>query len=420
MAKEKKAKTEPTLEELQAKKAKRQRGWVRFCAIILAVALTVGMYGLASSGDPEVVSVYPNTVQVSGGNAKKDEPATQPPAATPADSSSTPSATKPSTSDEGGGILDTLLGLLSGIDLSGLADKLDFSGLGITVAGGIQNVKDSLLTLVDKIEASITQKPTITHDAVEYPFPEGAELGSLEERQAVVDLLNNATKKVADEQIGYSGTRLAMYTEGGNVNIGAQTETVNSILSAAGLSLDKVVGSFFGVEGTAEEPVPKMFSVPKGKTFDEELAAGNIESALANCGVMATSLKAEDIQILEGTDPAAGIYVISIKNVDNPNRMSDCGLTRFTNDYLVQNEVAKQVSDSVALAGADIGLLKLSDLQMKYTDIMCQFMVDGEGRLQGLAFMHNAYGKFTVRTNSVQVIGQATVNTYAEYSEFQY
>ena len=54
----KKPKIELTLEELQAKKSKRQRGWVRFCAILLAVVLTLGIYGMASKGGPNVVSVY--------------------------------------------------------------------------------------------------------------------------------------------------------------------------------------------------------------------------------------------------------------------------------------------------------------------------------------------------------------------------
>lgn len=418
MAKEKKAKIEPTLEELQAKKAKRQRGWVRFCAIILAVALTASMFGLASNGDPEVVSVYPNTVQVSGGNnTKNDEPATQAPTTTPDNSSSSTSSTTPSTSEEGGGILDTLLGLLGGIDLSGLAGKLDFNGLGITIAGGIQNVKDSLLTLVDKIEASITQKPTISHEAVEYPFPEGSELGSLEERQEIADLLNNATKQVVDGKVGYSLERYALFDEGGNVNIGAQTETINSILSVAGSSLDKVVGSFVGMPEDENEGLKLV--VPKGQTFEDALAASQNNSSLANSGLLTTSLTADDIQIVE-VDKDSNFYFVMLKNVDNPNRMSDCGLTRLTQDYLVQNEVAQQISNSVALAGANLGVLKLSDLQMKYYNVVCQFMLDEEGRLQMLAYGYNAYGKFTVRTNSVQVIGQATVLLSGMYTDFQY
>lgn len=400
MAKEKKAKIEPTLEELQAKKAKRQRGWVRFCAIILAVALTAGMYGLASSGDPEVISVYPNTVQVSGSTTKNDEPATQPSTTTPSNSdSSTPAAAAPATSEDEGGILDTIMGLLSGIDLSSLAGKLDFNGLGITVAGGIQNVKDSLLTLVDKLESTITQKPTITHDAVEYPFAEDADVGSLAERQAVVDLLNKATAMGA--QVDYVLNRQSDFTDNGHVSVGEQTETLNQILSVAGVSLDNLVGNLAGVGDTYCAP------------------GAPLEESEENYALMATQLKADDIQIVK-SNILTGEYTIKLKDVDNPNRQSDCGLTRFTNDYLVQNEVADEVRNMLPINNSDLSTLRLADLNMKYSDIQVTFRVNALGRLESLRYSYVAYGKFTARTNTVQVIGAATTSTTATYSNFDY
>lgn len=404
MAKEKKAKIEPTLEELQAKKAKRQRGWVRFCAIILAVALTAGMYGLASSGDPEVISVYPNTVQVSGSTAKNDEPATQPSSTTPSDSS-TPAATTPATSDDEGGILDTIMGLLSGIDLSSLAGKLDFSGLGITVAGGIQNVKDSLLTLVDKIESTITQKPTIAHDAVEYPFAEDADVGSLAERQIVVDLLNRATALGADAQ-GYILNRQSDYTSNGHVSVGDQTETLNKILGTADpeYTLDNLIGRFAGV-GT-------VLNASNTSLVDDQ----------ENYALIATQLTAEDIRIVDDSKMLTGEYTIQLKNVDNPNRQSDCGLTRLTNDYLVQNEVADEVQNNfLPIKNSDLNTLRLADLNMKYSDIIITFKVNLlTGELESLTYSYEAYGKFTARTNTVQVIGAATTSTTATYSNFDY
>ena len=75
----KKPKIELTLEELQAKKSKRQRGWVRFCAILLAVVLTLGIFGMASKGGPNVVEVYPNVVRAQTKTVvqKQDAPQTE-------------------------------------------------------------------------------------------------------------------------------------------------------------------------------------------------------------------------------------------------------------------------------------------------------------------------------------------------------
>ena len=87
----KKNKPELTLEELQAKKSRRQRGWVRFCAIVLAVALTAGIYGFASSGDPHTVPLYsPAAQQVVVQNSSGDT------TDTPTTPAGTPSTTTPS------------------------------------------------------------------------------------------------------------------------------------------------------------------------------------------------------------------------------------------------------------------------------------------------------------------------------------
>lgn len=415
MAKEKKAKIEPTLEELQAKKAKRQRGWVRFCAIILAVALTAGMFGMASHGDPKTVSVYPNVVQTGGGNNNNNNvtpsqpttPAPQAPAVTTPDSD-TPSASTPSTTtpEESGGLLDSLLGLLSGIDLGSMLGGLGdlAGGLGVTVGNGIQSVKDSLLNLLDRLEASLTGKPVITHDTVEYPFAADTDLGAEEDRQQIVDLLNEATAQVTH----YTLSRTTDFTPDGHVSVGEQTETLNQILDTAGMSLDQIVGSFAGV-GTLNAVV--MSSAIDDETVEEEYR------------LMPTQLTADDIQIVSAYDAPAGTgayseYSIRLKNVDHPNRQSDCGLTRLTNDYLVQNEVAAEIQNRVSINNTDFGVFKLTDLIMRYSDIQVTFRVNDRGQLIDLSYTYTAYGKFTVRTNTVQVIGASTTTTTTTYTNF--
>lgn len=385
MAKEKKAKVELTLEELQAKKAKTQRGWVRFCAILLAVLLTVGIYGVASQGDPNVVNLNPNVVRVNTQTVSKGD-TTTPPATTPSDDNTATPAPTPST-DEGGGILD-------------------INGLGIKISNGIDKAKDSLLTLVDKIEGSITKKPVITHEAVEEDFAEGVNVGDAAVREAVVELLNNATAKAA--QGSYSIARESAYTEAGHASVGAPTETINKVLGAIPqgdgkepLSLDTLVGAFNGV-GAVQANVVN----------------GAADEVNENYFLMATQLTADDIAVTKA-NPITGEYVFALKNVADPNRKADCGLTRFTNDYLVQNELAPLVAGLATTNNEAFSMVKLSDLEMNYSNIYVSFQVNPlTGDLVSLEYSYESYGKFTVRTNTLQVVGAATTTTTMAYGNF--
>lgn len=423
----KKPKIELTLEELQAKKSKRQRGWVRFCAILLAVVLTLGIFGMASKGGPNVVEVYPNVVRAQTKTVvqKQDAPQTEP-ADTDTEDEDTPSAPS-NTSEEEGSFLDTILGLLGGLDLSGLIGGLDMNGLGITVANGIQTAKDSLLTLIDQLEAAISGKPTISHDAEEYDFDESVVRGDEALRAALVEKLNAATAP----GVGYTVTRFCapdydnhpVNAENGEslTSIGAQTETVNKILSLSGTNLDFVVGAFNGCNFVNGDVQPITYNVAKGKTAAEAVAAAKYDAMYANYGLKQTALTAEDIAILDA-DEESGVYVFALKDVANPNRRADCGLTRFTDDYLVQNEVAERMKGASGVTEASNSPLKLTDLDIKYYSITVSAQFDvATGHLVSLSYSYMTDAKFTVRTNTVQVNGMSRyLITENEYTNFYY
>lgn len=425
----KKPKIELTLEELQAKKSKRQRGWVRFCAILLAVVLTLGIFGMASKGGPNVVEVYPNVVRAQTKTVvqKQDTPQTEP-ADTDTEDEDTPSAPS-NTSEEEGSFLDTILGLLGGLDLSGLIGGLDMNGLGITVANGIQTAKDSLLTLIDQLEAAISGKPTISHDAEEYDFDESVVRGDEALRAALVEKLNAATAP----GVGYTVTRFSapdyenhpVNVENGEslTSIGAQTETVNKILLLSGTNLDFVVGAFNGaqLDPNSGDIAPVTYNVAKGKTAAEAVAAAKYDAMYANYGLKQTALTAEDIAILEA-DEESGVYVFALKDVANPNRRADCGLTRFTDDYLVQNEVAERMKVASGVTEVANSPLKLTDLDIKYYSITVSAQFDVQtGHLVSLSYYYMTDAKFTVRTNTVQVNGMSRyLITANEYTNFYY
>ena len=423
----KKPKIELTLEELQAKKSKRQRGWVRFCAILLAVVLTLGIFGMASKGGPNVVEVYPNVVRAQTKTVvqKQDVPQTES-AATETEDEDTPSA-PPAAAEEEGSILDTILGLLGGLDLGSLVGGLDMNGLGITVANGIQTAKDSLLTLIDQLEAAISGKPTISHDAEEFDFDESVVRGDEALRAALVEKLNAATAP----GVGYTVTRFSapdyenhpVDVDNGEslTSIGAQTETVNKILLLSGTNLDFVVGAFNGCNFVNGDVQPITYNVAKGKTAAEAVAAAKYDAMYANYGLKQTALTAEDIAILDA-DEENGVYVFALKDVANPNRRADCGLTRFTDDYLVQNEVAERMKGASGVTEVSNSPLKLTDLDIKYYSITVSAQFDvATGHLVSLSYSYMTDAKFTVRTNTVQVNGMSRyLITENEYTNFYY
>lgn len=424
----KKAKVELTLEELQAKKSKRQRGWVRFCAILLAVVLTLGVYGMASKGGPNVVSVYPNIVRAQTKTVvQKQDSNTSSSSDTADDEDASSAPTTPS--EEEGSILDTIMGMLGGLDLSGLVGGLDTDGLGITAANGIQTAKDSLLELIDRLEASISGKPTISHEAVEHDFDNAIPQGDETLRQTLADRLNAATAP----GVGYTVSRVCFPDYDNNpvdveagesiTNIGPQTQTVNKILlRTAGTNLDFTVGAFNGcqLDANSGDLLPITYNVAKGKTAAEAVAAAKYDASYANYGLKPTALTADDIALVD-VDLLNCTYTFMLKDVDNPNRRADCGLNRFTDDYLVQPEVAARMQSATAVTEVANSPLKLTDLDTKYSGItvMAQFNPLTE-QLESLAYIYTTYAKFTVRTNAVQVTGYTELMTMNEYTNFYY
>ena len=141
----------------------------------------------------------------------------------------------------------------------------------------------------------------------------------------------------------------------------------------------------------------------------------------ANYGLKQTALTAEDIAILDA-DEESGVYVFALKDVANPNRRADCGLTRFTDDYLVQNEVAERMQGASGVTEVSNSPLKLTDLDIKYYSITVSAQFDvATGHLVSLSYYYMTDAKFTVRTNTVQVNGMSQyLLTANEYTNFYY
>ncbi len=171
MAKKEKIPVPP--EVVAAKKLKRKKGWARFFAIVLAVAITGGVYVIGSKDGPKKVTeeepapvVVTQVVQpvVQPTQAPVVVPTTPPttttkPAPTTTAAPATtaaPTTTKAADSGEGGGILDTIMGLLGGFDPSSITDTLgglvDTNSAADTIEGAGESAKDFFYGLADSAD----------------------------------------------------------------------------------------------------------------------------------------------------------------------------------------------------------------------------------------------------------------------------
>ena len=178
----KKEKIQLTPEEIAAKKLKRKKGWARFGAVALAVVITGAVYVIGSKDGPKVVQEVeeppviqqiiqqnptPSPAPASTPTTKAAAPTTK--AAAPTTKAATPSTTASNnkSSSGGGGILDTLTGLLGGLgdfdigsllggigggDGGGLGGLVDTNSIADTVEGAGDKAKDFFYGLADNVE----------------------------------------------------------------------------------------------------------------------------------------------------------------------------------------------------------------------------------------------------------------------------
>ena len=175
----KKEKIQLTPEEIAAKKLRTKKGWARFGAVALAIVITGAVYVIGSKDGPKVVvepedppviqqiiqqnptpatTKAPETTKAPAPTTKAAEPTTKPTTA--------PTTAANNSSSGGGGILDTITGLLGGLgdfdigsllgglggDGGGLGGLVDRNSIADTVEGAGSSAKDFFYGLADNVE----------------------------------------------------------------------------------------------------------------------------------------------------------------------------------------------------------------------------------------------------------------------------
>lgn len=183
----KKDKVPLTPEQIAEKKLNGRKNRARVLAIVLAIAITAVVYVVGSKDGHKVQRIEPQAVAVDRVVEKVVEKevtvtvtvaaptetttaasAETTTAAAPTTEEPTTAAPAPSGSESGGGILDTITGLLGGlvdglgdIDIGGLVggigDSVDVSGAADTVEGIGNSAQDFFYGIADKVGGSTAE-----------------------------------------------------------------------------------------------------------------------------------------------------------------------------------------------------------------------------------------------------------------------
>ena len=289
----KKEKIQLTPEEIEAKKIRRSNGWTRFWAIVVALALTAGVFafartqGIKASEGTEVTTSESGENSNSGNNNSSN---TNNNSATPANSNTNSNTNNNSSSDNNS------------------AAPADNSGNSAAPAGA--------------------------NDAA-----------------SVADLINKATAAAVNAKAGYDWERHCTVD---NIDVGGATDTLNKIIKGvdSNADLNSVVGGFLG-RGDKQETVPKgmtldTIDVPKDDGGTEKVYHG------ASYTLKASNLQAADIQNLSVNGDT---YEFDLADSNNPDRSGNTAFSRFCNDIVVVDEVnkeiQKQVGDKVSVNSLD-------------------------------------------------------------------
>ena len=328
----KKQKVELTPEEKAAKKLRHSNGWVRFWAIVVALALTAGIYGLASKTAGKE-SAATGTATASGSSTGSSS------------SSSGSSSGSSSSSSSGASASSSSSASASAGDSSGAAAASSSTGV----------------------------------DAA-----------------AAAEAINAATAKAV--AAGYHWTRSAQYTQ--PIDVGNATSALNKIIQGVDseATLDSVVGGFLGIGD-------KEMDIEKGGS-----AAEQIEYHGENYALQATALQAGDLKNLKVD---GNTYTFEIENASSPQHDKSTAMSRFTNDFLTQDEISSEIKGFISAAS-------VNSAAIEYSNIKATVVIE-DGTLKEFKYSYD--GKVTdlnIKIAIVSVNGKGAMHVEGAYTNFAY
>ena len=213
---------------------------------------------------------------------------------------------------------------------------------------------------------------------------------------AAAEAINAATAKAV--AAGYHWTRSAQYTQ--PIDVGSATSGLNTLIKGidSEASLDSVVGGFIGIGD-------KEMDIEKGGS-----AAEQIDYHGENYALQATSLKAEDLKNLKVD---GNTYTFEIENASSPQHDKSTAMSRFTNDFLTQDEISSEIKGFISAAS-------VNSAAIEYSNIKATVVIE-DGTLKEFKYSYDGnVAELNIKVAIVSVNGKGAMHVDAAYTGFDY
>ena len=213
---------------------------------------------------------------------------------------------------------------------------------------------------------------------------------------AAAEAINAATAKAV--AAGYHWTRSAQYTQ--PIDVGNATSALNKIIQGVDseATLDSVVGGFLGIGD-------KEMDIEKGGS-----AAEQIEYHGENYALQATALQAGDLKNLKVD---GNTYTFEIENANSPQHDKSTAMSRFTNDFLTQDEISSEIKGFISAAS-------VNSAAIEYSNIKATVVIE-DGTLKEFKYSYDGnVAELNIKVAIVSVNGKGAMHVDAAYTGFAY
>ena len=213
---------------------------------------------------------------------------------------------------------------------------------------------------------------------------------------AAAEAINAATAKAV--AAGYHWTRSAQYTQ--PIDVGNATGALNKIIQGidSEATLDSVVGGFLGIGD-------KEMDIEKGGS-----AAEQIEYHGENYALQATALQAGDLKNLKVD---GNTYTFEIENASSPQHDKSTAMSRFTNDFLTQDEISSEIKGFISAAS-------VNSAAIEYSNIKATVVIE-DGTLKEFKYSYDGnVTELNIKVAIVSVNGKGAMHVDAAYTGFAY
>ena len=213
---------------------------------------------------------------------------------------------------------------------------------------------------------------------------------------AAAEAINAATAKAV--AAGYHWTRSAQYTQ--PIDVGNATGALNKIIQGidSEATLDSVVGGFLGIGD-------KEMDIEKGGS-----AAEQIEYHGENYALQATALQAGDLKNLKVD---GNTYTFEIENAASPQHDKSTAMSRFTNDFLTQDEISSEIKGFISAAN-------VNSAAIEYSNIKATVVIE-DGTLKEFKYSYDGnVAELNIKVAIVSVNGKGAMHVDAAYTGFAY